>query len=50
MFKNRITACMYTQNPEKDITFKKFDKYFDEDYSKRSIDWVISKPEMKILQ
>ena len=50
MFKNRITACMYTQNPEMDITFKKFDKYFDEDYSKRSLDWVISKPGSKILQ
>lgn len=50
MFKNRITACMYTQNPEKDITFKKFEKFFDEDYSKRSLDWVISKTGAKILQ
>lgn len=50
MFKNRIIACMYTQNPEKDITFKKFEKFFDEDYSKRSLDWVISKTGSKILQ
>lgn len=50
MFKNRITACIYTQNPETDTTFKKFESFFDEDYSKRSLDWVISKTGNKILQ
>lgn len=50
MFKNRITACMFTQNPEMDTTFQKFESLFNEDYSKRSLDWVISKPGNKILQ
>lgn len=50
MFKNRITACMYTGNPELDTTFQKFESLFVEDYSKRSLDWVISKPGSKILQ
>ena len=50
MFKNRITACMYTQNPEMDTTFQKFESFFVEDYSKRSLDWVISKHGSKILQ
>lgn len=50
MFKNRITACMFTQNPEQDNIFQKFESLFSEDYSKRSLDWVISKPGNKILQ
>ena len=50
MFKNRICACMYSKNPEMDNVFKKFEMFFDEDYSKRSLDWVISKPGNKILQ
>lgn len=50
MFKNRITACMYTQNPELDNLFQKFESLFSEDYSKRSLDWVISKTGSKILQ
>lgn len=50
MFKNRICACMYTNNPETDITFKKFEKYFNEDYSKRSLDFSIYRPGSKILQ
>lgn len=50
MFKNRITACMYTQNPEKDKMLQNFELLFVEDYSKRSLDWVISNPGHKILQ
>lgn len=50
MFKNRITACMYSQNPAKNFVFQNFENLFDEDYSKRSLDWVISKHGMKILQ
>ena len=50
MFKNRITACMYTQNPELDNLFQKFESLFSEDYSKRSLDWVIRNTGCKILQ
>ena len=50
MFKNRITACIYTQDPEQDNILKNFDLLFVEDYSKRSLDWVISSPGRKILQ
>ena len=50
MFKNRITACMYTQNPEMDKMLKAFKLLFVEDYSKRSLDWVISIPGREIHQ
>ena len=50
MFKNRITACMYTQNPDKDRMLKAFKLLFTEDYSKRSLDWVISNPGREIHQ
>ena len=50
MFKNRITACMYTQNPEQDNILQRLETLFIEDYSKRSLDWVISSPGRKILQ
>ena len=50
MFKNRITACMYTQNPEQNNALQNFESLFIEDYSKRSLDWVISSPGRKILQ
>lgn len=50
MFKNRITACMYTQNPDQDNILQSFESLFIEDYSKRSLDWVISSPGRKILQ
>ena len=50
MFKNRIIACMYTQNPETDTTFQKFEDLFIEDYSKRSLDWIVLRTGAKILQ
>lgn len=50
MFKNRIIACMYTQNSESDNIFKKFESLFDGVYSDRTLDWIISKPGSKILQ
>ena len=50
MFRNRITACMYTQNPDKDRILKAFKLLFTEDYSKRSLDWVISSPCREIHQ
>ena len=50
MFKNRIIASMYTQNPEMDNTFQKFESLFIEDYSERSLDWVICKHGSKLLQ
>ena len=50
MFKNRITACMYTQNPELDKLFQNFESLFSDDYSKRSLDWSIVRDGSKILQ
>lgn len=50
MFKNRITACMYTQNPEKDNIFQKFESFFDKDYRNRNLDWSIIRYDSKILQ
>ena len=41
---------MYTGNPEMDTTFQKFEKFFDEDYSKRALDWSIIRDDNKILQ
>ena len=50
MFKNRITACMYTQNPEKDNIFQKFESFIDKDYHNRNLDWSIIRYDSKILQ
>ena len=50
MFKNRITACMYTQNPEKDNIFQKFESFFDTDYRNRNLDWSIIRDDVKYLQ
>lgn len=50
MFKNRITACMYTQNPEKDTIFNKFESLFDHINSNGTLDWVILRTDNKILQ
>ena len=50
MFKNRITACMFTQNPESDNIFKKFELFFEDVYSERTLDWVILRTDNKILQ
>lgn len=50
MFKNRITACMYTQNPEKDNVFQKFEKFFSVNWANRSLDWSIIRDDNKILQ
>ena len=50
MFINRITACMYTQKPESDNIFKKFESLFDGVYSDRTLDWKILKTGSKILQ
>ena len=50
MFKNRITACMFTQKPESDNVFKKFESLFESIYSNRTCDWVIIRTDNKILQ
>lgn len=54
MFKNRITACMFTQKPENDYNFKKFESFFEGVYSfpdiERTLDWVILRTDNKILQ
>ena len=50
MFKNRITACMFTQKPEKNITFQKFEDLFKGIYSERNLDWVILRTDNKILK
>lgn len=50
MFKNRITACMFTQKPENDITFQKFESLFDGINSIGTLDWVILRTDNKILQ
>ena len=50
MFKNRITACMFTQNPEMDHVFQMFESLFSDDYAKRSLDWSIIRDDNKILQ
>lgn len=50
MFKNRITACMYTQNPDKDNVFQKFEKFFSVNWANRSLDWSIIRDDNKILQ
>lgn len=50
MFKNRITACMFTQKPESDNIFKKFESLFESVYSERTTDWVIIRTDNKILQ
>lgn len=54
MFKNRITACMFTQNSDKDITFQEFESLLDGVYSEntyeRTLDWVILRTDNKILQ
>lgn len=50
MFKNRITACMFTQKPESDNVFKKFESLFEGVYSDRTTDWVILRTDNKILQ
>ena len=54
MFKNRITACMFTQHPETDTIFQKFESLFKGIYSfptvERTTDWVILRTDNKILQ
>lgn len=54
MFKNRITACMFTQKPEKDNTFQEFESLLDSVYSEntyeRTLDWVILRTDNKMLQ
>lgn len=54
MFKNRLTACMFTQKPENDTMFKEFESLFDGVYSiqtiDRTLDWVILRTDNKILQ
>ena len=50
MFKNRITACMYTQNPEKDNIFQKFESFFDNGCRDINLDWSIIRDDVKYLQ
>ena len=50
MFKNRIIACMYTQNPEQDNIFQKLESFFDFNWCNRSLDWSIIRDNNKILQ
>lgn len=50
MFKNRITVCMYTQNPEMNPTFQKLELLFKGFYSERTLDWAIRRTDNKILQ
>ena len=50
MFKNRITACIFTQNPDRDTIFKKFEEFFFSGYSNRTTDWVILRTDNKILR
>ena len=50
MFKNLITACVFTQKPEKNPTFEKFESMFKGIYSDRITDWVIIRTDNKILQ
>ena len=50
MFKNRITACMFTQNPENDGTFRRFESLFENPYSGRTLDWAIRRTDNVILQ
>lgn len=50
MFKNRITASMFTQNPEKDNIFQKFESFFDVNWCNRCLDWSIIRDDNKILQ
>ena len=50
MFKNRITVCMYTQNPEKDNIFQKLESFFHVLWCNRCLDWSIIRDDNKILQ
>lgn len=50
MFKNRITACIFTQKPEICFTFQMFEKLFEGVYSERNLDWSILRSDNKILQ
>ena len=50
MFKNRVIACMYTQNPKFDSVFRRFESLFTNDYCKRTLDWSIIRENNKILQ
>ena len=50
MFKNRITVCMYTNDPVRDNIFQKLESFFDKDYHNRNLDWSIIRDDSKILQ
>lgn len=50
MFKNRITACMFTQKPDTDKVFKEFEWFMEGIYTERTTDWVILRTDNKIIQ
>lgn len=50
MFKNRITACMFTKEPKNNFTFEKFESLLEVGYSERNLDWSILRTDYKVLQ
>lgn len=50
MFKNCITASIFTANPENEVIFQKFESLFEVLWSNRTVDWSITRPKFKELR